>query len=237
MLSIITPTLNSSKFIEENIKSIKKLNIPFEHIVVDGGSSDSTIEKVLKYPHVRLIKEKNKKGMYSAIHQGFVFSVGDALTWVNSDDQVISEGYEQMYHLLQNENLDFVYGNGFFVDINGKKIATIKGVKSAKFFLKHGIMPFLQPASIYRKDLYCKIGGLRYNKFKIVGDFDLFNRMAFVKDVKFGRVNTETIKFLKYGESLGDKNGERAAKERNTMGFPYKFSWVNIVYKIVSFFS
>ena len=48
MISIITPVLNSSKFIQSNIESIEKLSIPYEHIIVDGGSTDGTIEIINK---------------------------------------------------------------------------------------------------------------------------------------------------------------------------------------------
>jgi len=71
MLSIVTPVLNGIKFIQNNIESIQKLSINYEHIIVDGGSTDGTVELVSKYPHIKLLHQNDKTGMYGAIHQGF----------------------------------------------------------------------------------------------------------------------------------------------------------------------
>ena len=65
-----------------------------------------------------------------------------------------------------------------------------------------------------------------------MGDFDLFHRMSIQNNVVFKKISVDSILFLKYGESLGDKNGPLAAQERIQIGLPYKWSWVNIVYKI-----
>ena len=63
MLSIITPVYNGSVFIEQTIKSILKLNIEYEHIIVDGGSTDGTLDVVKKYSHIKLIHQTDDEGM------------------------------------------------------------------------------------------------------------------------------------------------------------------------------
>ena len=57
MLTIVTPNLNNAKYLEDNILSIQKLTIPFEHIVVDGGSIDGSLEVIAKYPHLKLLHQ------------------------------------------------------------------------------------------------------------------------------------------------------------------------------------
>ena len=59
MLSIITPVLNGEKFIEKNIISIQELSIPFEHIIVDGGSTDGTIDILKKFKHISVVNQKD----------------------------------------------------------------------------------------------------------------------------------------------------------------------------------
>ena len=109
MISIVTPVLNGAKYISINIESIAKLSIPYEHIIVDGGSDDGTQNIVEGYSNVKLISQTKNNGMYGAIHQGFELAKGDYLSWVNSDDQIIAAGYEMMYNRAKIKNTDFIY--------------------------------------------------------------------------------------------------------------------------------
>ena len=70
MISIITPVLNGEAFIEKNILSISQLKLPYEHIIVDGGSTDNTINIVKKYSYIKLINQETNNGMYDAIRKG-----------------------------------------------------------------------------------------------------------------------------------------------------------------------
>ena len=67
MISIVTPVLNGEKYIKYNIESIKKLTIPYEHIVVDGGSTDQTLNIVKKYSNIQILHQRENSGMYGAI--------------------------------------------------------------------------------------------------------------------------------------------------------------------------
>ena len=206
MLSIITPVLNGSRFIENTILSIKKLNIPHEHIIVDGGSTDSTIDIINKYPNVKLVLQKQKLGMYHAIDMGINISKGEILTWVNSDDKIISSGYEKMYQEILDNKLDLVYSNGLHHYIDEYKYQIVAAQPFARYFLKQGIFPFIQPSSLFSKNAYEKVGGLNYLKFKIIGDRDLFQKMAYDKKIKIKYVPTFSSVFLRYKYSLLYRN-------------------------------
>ena len=67
ILSIITPVLNGERFIRKNIESVQNLTIPHEHIIVEGGSTDSTVEILKEYPHLKVINQRERNGMYGAI--------------------------------------------------------------------------------------------------------------------------------------------------------------------------
>lgn len=206
MISIVTPVYNGERFIEKNINSIMSLGISYEHIIVDGGSSDKTLEIIAKYPHVILIHQNEKNGMYGAIHQGFQKAQYSWMTWINCDDVIVTENFEKVISFAYSNTFDFIYGDSRFNWEELNKIEFKKSNPFAKYFLQKGIMPFVQPSTIYKKSIYDTIQ-LNFNDFKIIGDLDFFMRIA-KSNFKFHYCNLILTEFLKYGESLGDRNND-----------------------------
>ena len=213
MLSIVTPVLNGIKFIQNNIESIQKLSIDYEHIIVDGGSTDGTVELVSKYPHIKLLHQNNKTGMYGAIHQGFLNSKGKYITWLNADDYLIKNGYELMYNYIISKDLDFVYSNGIYHYKEDNKYKKFYGRHFGRHLLKKAIVPFIQPCTIYSRVTYDKVGGVDFKRFKIIGDRDLFQRMAYNPDIKFGYISVFSVVFLIHSNSLLATSQELKLKE------------------------
>tara|TARA_R110001583_G_scaffold56717_1_gene170924 strand:+ start:14171 stop:14920 length:750 start_codon:yes stop_codon:yes gene_type:complete len=209
MLSIITPVLNGRKYIQHTIESIQKLSIPYEHIVVDGGSTDGTIEYVDQFPHIKLLHQNEKTGMYGAIHQGFLEAKGDYYTWVNSDDIVIPVGYEKLYNSALSDASDLVYSHGIHHFSEKYYYKRHFARYFARYLLKTGVFPFVQPSVIFSKRGYNKVGGLNYKKFKLIGDRDMFQRMAYDKSIKFLFVPVFSSVFLRYENSLLYRNLEQ----------------------------
>lgn len=232
MLSIITPNLNNGEFIEENILSIMNLKIPFEHIIIDGGSTDNSIEIILKYPHVKLYTQKENTGMYGAIHQGFMESKGEFITWINSDDRIIPNGFETMYTQLLNKNIDFIYSDGMYYFVKDDYVKFCKGRRFGKFFLKHGCIPTMQPSIIFSKKIYSEVKGFDYKNFKICGDLDLFIKIASVKKSVIRYIPTTSSIFMKRGNSLGDLNTDRYQRELKENNLPRPNLLVRILFFI-----
>ena len=209
MLSIITPVRNGEKFIRENIESIQKLSIPYEHIIIDGNSTDNTCGIVNEYSHIKLIQQKGSEGMYQAIHQGFEMATADLITWINCDDVVVKEGYELMYkYISKNSKIDLVYSDSYLDYVHENRKEKVQGLWFGKMLLRHGFLGFVQPSSVYRKQLYIDCGGLNFQKFKIIGDKDLFMRMALKSKRQFKYLSKVSTLFRKHGDSLGDRNQE-----------------------------
>src|ERR1700755_1492305 len=85
-ISIITPSYNQGRFIEDAILSVLSQGYPdFEHIVIDNCSTDNTLDVLKKYPHVKWVSEPDR-GQSNALNKGFGLSTGDVLGWLNCDD-------------------------------------------------------------------------------------------------------------------------------------------------------
>jgi len=213
MLSIITPVLNGEAFLENNIRAIQKLDFPHEHIIVDGGSTDGTMAIVKKYDHLIAFQQSQKNGMYGAIDEGFKAASGKYLAYVNCDDLVIPKGFSSMYFCVSgNNSYDMVYGDAQFYYQNSGKYVAMKAKRNAAFFLKQGVMPFVQPSSIYSAKIYREVGGLRHGKFRICGDLDFFQRLV-LHGVDPIYVPEPATVFLKYDGSLAAVSQEKKKME------------------------
>src|ERR1700691_3409482 len=86
MISIITPSFNQGAYMEQTIQSVLNQHCGrVEHIVVDGGSADDTVDILKKYPHLIWVSEKDR-GQADALTKGLALAKGDIIGWVNSDD-------------------------------------------------------------------------------------------------------------------------------------------------------
>ena len=125
IISIITPTYNSEKFIKKNIESLNNQKQIFEQIFVDNNSSDST-KKIIKdnarYPY-NIISEKDD-GIYYAMNKGISNATGDYLLFLNFDDWLPEKTIEIVFEVRNNPNNDIYYGNSSYYENN--KIFTQK---------------------------------------------------------------------------------------------------------------
>lgn len=215
MISIITPVYNGAKFIEKNIDAISKLNIPFEHIIVDGGSTDGTLEIVNKYPHINLIMQQGNEGMYQAIDIGMRHANFEFVSWINADDLIDPFNYSKFVTISKNKGYDFSYSNAYHYYLNSNNKKKIFAKHFARILLKIGVFPFVQSSVLFKKESYFKIGGFRYKIFKIIGDRDLFQRLAYDKSIKFGYINIFSSYFLMHDDSLLHKNKNLRLKEQS----------------------
>ena len=163
LVTIITPSYNQGKFIEDTLKSVKIQKYRnIEHIIIDGGSSDKTLEILEKYRNsynISWISEPDS-GQVDALEKGFRLANGEILTWLNSDDYFLDDTVVQkvVEYFCNNQKITVITGNGQFVDQWGKLISPIisnKKLINADFMRYADYV--LQPSTFFRSSVLNKI--------------------------------------------------------------------------------
>lgn len=190
-ISIITPTLNSEKSIAFTLNSVFNQTFKnFEHIIVDGGSSDNTLEIVKKHKVRKKIIVKNKSSIYEAINVGIKHSKGEYILVLNSDDILNSNLVLKKINNFLNKDKSKIYlGDVCYHDnFIYKKIVRYYSAKNFKPWMMFvGLMPPHTGAIIHR-DIY-NFYKLYDEKLKIAGDFEFFLRIFLKKKIAFENLN------------------------------------------------
>ena len=187
-ITIITVTKNSEKFIERNIQSVIGQSYKnYEHIIIDGNSSDKTMEIVNKYKDkIAKIVSEDDAGLYEAMNKGVALAKGDIVGILNSDDfyandQVISNIIEIF---TKDPSLEACYADLIYVD-RYKTSKIIRYFKSSKFeqglFSKGWSPP--HPTFFVRRSVYEKFGLFNLN-YRIASDIDLMIRFFEIHKIK-----------------------------------------------------
>ena len=123
-MSIVTPSYNQGRYIEQTIQSVLNQDYAnLEYIVVDGGSSDNTIDILKKYEgRLTWISEKDR-GQADAINKGFHMAKGEILAWLNSDDTYLPGAvHHAVHYFAAHPEVGMLYGEGCHVDADGELI-------------------------------------------------------------------------------------------------------------------
>lgn len=176
-ISVITPTFNDGSFLKGNINSVINQSYQdIEHIVVDGGSTDGTIELLKSYPHIRWISERDN-GMYEAINKGIGMASGQIISYLNADDRYHESSLQWVNECFErNEKLDFLYGYCTYIDENERAICTYKPVPLWYTIAHKARITWAQPCCFWKKDIHTKVG-LFDGSMRISGDADFFHRI------------------------------------------------------------
>lgn len=180
LVSIITPSFKSEKYIEKCILSVKGQKYQnIEHIIVDGASPDGTVNVIKKYEkdyNLQWLSEKDR-GVADAMNKGFNMAKGDIYAWLDADNYYDSNIVERVVEIFSaNPEVDIIYGNITVVDEAGKILYIHRPPNDISFskamLLSTGAIP-PQPAVFFKSDVFKKSGGFNPS-FRIAGDFDFW---------------------------------------------------------------
>lgn len=212
--SIITPSYNQGKFLEDAIKSvlIQKGNFYIDYIIMDGGSTDNSVEIIKKYEGLILNRKlainckgikyrwrsEKDEGQADAIEKGFALTSGDIGAWLNSDDVYYNdEVFANVSRYFISEDIDLLIGNGTLTDKEGNFIGDYRTEKidiKELIFLDYHI---LQPSAFLRLEYFKKNNFDKYLNYTF--DVEFFIRLL-KKGIKYKKIKEYLSCFRIYPE-------------------------------------
>jgi glycosyltransferase involved in cell wall biosynthesis len=223
IVTIITVVFNGEKFLEETIKSIINQQYDnIEYIIVDGGSTDSTLKILEQYDNViDYWVSKKDDGMYDALNTGLTLSTGKLINFTNSDDILCDEAtIQRIVNEFNKEGFDCCYGSAKFINEKSEIIGWHKPLNYKKRYHVTLGSFFVQPTFFWSRDIMKKVGYFDLT-YKIISDRDFITRVALAsKNIK--KLDFCISLFRKFVESFGDRSAEITKRESPLVTNKYK---------------
>lgn len=162
-ISIITPSYNQGQFLEETILSVLNQDYPnLEYIIIDGGSSDNSVEIIKKYEkRLAFWVSGPDKGQSHAINKGLKQSTGEILNWINSDDMLAVGSLKIIGKAFYGDpEADFCFGDFSMIDEKGRLFISRKSPPYRFRTLFYGRQLSCQPTVFFRRSVLERIGYL-----------------------------------------------------------------------------
>jgi len=203
-ISIITVCYNSAKTIGCTFRSVREQTFgEIEHIVIDGGSSDSTLDVVsTEGPHVSILISEKDSGIYDAMNKGIANATGEIIGFINADDFYASlDVLSKVASVFEDLNVDACYGDLCYV-LQDDASTVVRYWKSCRFnpgAFEVGWCP-PHPTFFVRRELYDSFGGFDLS-YKIAADFELMMRFLEVYQIRAKYIPEVLVKMRMGGMS------------------------------------
>ncbi|MBW2084141.1 MAG: glycosyltransferase [Deltaproteobacteria bacterium] len=179
-ITVVTPSYNQARFLEATMRTVHDQRYPnLEHIVIDGGSTDGSVEIIRKYEdRLTYWVSEPDKGQTDALIKGFAHATGDIFAWLNADDLYeVRTLWEVSSFFTRNPEVQFVYGDALWLNAEGKVLKPKKEIPFSWFIWVYDYNYIPQPSAFWRRELYEAVGGLDPH-FDLAMDADLWARFA-----------------------------------------------------------
>jgi glycosyltransferase involved in cell wall biosynthesis len=209
LVSVVTPSLNQARFIDAAVRSVLEQDYPhLEHIVVDGGSTDGTLEILRRHQHLRSLSEPDA-GQADAIAKGFRLAQGDVFAWLNADDLYLPGAVSAAVAGLR-RGYGLVYGAWTQIDAEGRLLKHVDVRPWDYAMLLERANFVAQPTAFFTREAYEGVGGVD-TQLRYAMDHDLWLKIGARHPVlALGR---ELAAFRVHPESKSVAESERFARE------------------------
>jgi glycosyltransferase involved in cell wall biosynthesis len=212
-ISIVTPSFNQGQFIEETILSVLNQNYPnLEYIIIDGGSTDNTIEIIKKYEDQLSywVSEKDR-GQAHAINKGLEHCTGEIFNWLNSDDYLEQGGLHKIAYTFEDVKIQLVAGSVRTFSISNVEIIPNQQLTAKGLMTWAPGVKFVQPGVWMRRELITLCGGID-EQYHYAFDWDFYIRyLYFFSEVK--ELSDVFVNFRLHDDSKTESMSERFTLE------------------------
>lgn len=214
-ISIVTPSFNQADYLEECIDSILSQNYPnLEYIIMDGGSTDGSVEIIKKYEkYLTYWQSKPDGGQYAAINEGFRCSTGEIMGWLNSDDKYHPNAFSKLAYLFDtNPEIEWLTGRPTIWHKDGA-LAYIEPrppyYSQGKFLAYNYDKPhhIQQESTFWRRSIWNKVGGKLCLDYKLAADLWLWTKF-------FNHAPIHAVNTMIGGYRLTDANAAILQKDK-----------------------
>jgi glycosyltransferase involved in cell wall biosynthesis len=183
-ITVVTPCLNAAATLPEALESVRAQGYPrLEHVVVDGGSTDGTLDILRSADRVRWISEPDR-GLSHAMNKGIAMARGDVIGWLNADDRYLPGALDEVGRALEaRPDALWLTGRCRIIDGDGREIRRWVTAYKNAFLRRYSLALYLTqnfisaPATFLRRQAFEAVG-LFDERYRISMDYDLYLRLA-----------------------------------------------------------
>jgi len=230
-IGVVTPTLDAERFFEETLRSVwsqRSDSVEIDHVIVDGGSTDSTLEIAGRYPS-RVVVSTDDRGMYDAVNRGMGLAEGDIVGYINADDEIAPGALRSIAQAFaSNPHAGWLCGRVEYIDASGGSLGRMQPVRlTLRSYVGLGWSCIPQQTVWARRSFWEKVGPFDIG-YRNCGDYDWYARALrlqhpLILQETLGRVrlhpaqlSLDSDKMDRESRMVQDRNGGR-----DVVGFVY----------------
>lgn len=218
--SVVTVSFNQADFIERNIESVFEQDYAnYEHIIIDAGSTDGTIEILKKYDHTDWVSELDK-GQSDGLNKGFKKANGDIICWLNSDDELAKGAFRSVSKYFSDNPEELaVTGSRMNIDHKGRELYITPSIEYTFEGLLNKNKDINQPSTFFKRSVFDKIGYLKKDLHYAM-DYDFFLRLARLRTIK--AIPEVLAKFRRHASSKTNRSNIQMLNDQKNVRKEFK---------------